>query len=49
VLAAATGRWHSVFIVAALMNAAAAIMALAVLKPLRSVRDRTVDIHVVAS
>jgi MFS transporter, OFA family, oxalate/formate antiporter len=36
VLAVATGGWHTVFVVAALMNALAAIMALAVLKPLRS-------------
>jgi OFA family oxalate/formate antiporter-like MFS transporter len=36
VLAATTGDWHAVFIVAALMNAVAAIMALAVLKPLRA-------------
>jgi MFS transporter, OFA family, oxalate/formate antiporter len=36
VLAAATGGWHAVFVVAALMNAVAAIMALAVLKPLRA-------------
>jgi len=43
VLATATGGWHSVFIVAALMNAAAAIMALAVLKPLRAARDRGVS------
>jgi len=43
VLAAATGGWHSVFLVAALMNAVAAIMALAVLKPLRAVHDRGVD------
>ena len=43
VLAAASKGWHSVFIIAALMNAAAAIMALAVLKPLRSVRDKTLD------
>jgi OFA family oxalate/formate antiporter-like MFS transporter len=35
-LAAATGGWHAVFLVAALMNAVAAIMALAVLKPLRA-------------
>jgi len=42
-LATATGGWHSVFIVAALMNAAAAIMALAVLKPLRAARDRGVS------
>jgi len=37
VLAAASGGWHSVFLVAAL------IMALAVLRPLRAVHDRTVD------
>jgi OFA family oxalate/formate antiporter-like MFS transporter len=36
VLAVATGGWHTVFVVAALMNALAAIMALVVLKPLRS-------------
>jgi OFA family oxalate/formate antiporter-like MFS transporter len=36
VLAAASGGWHSVFMVAALMNAVAAIMALAVLRPLRA-------------
>jgi MFS transporter, OFA family, oxalate/formate antiporter len=40
VLAAETGDWHAVFIVAALMNAAAAIAALAVLKPLRSAHYR---------
>ena len=43
VLAAVSGDWRAVFLVAALMNVAAAIMALAVLKPLRAVRDRTVD------
>jgi OFA family oxalate/formate antiporter-like MFS transporter len=43
VLAAASGGWHAVFIVAALMNAAAAIMALAVLKPLRAAHGRSVD------
>ena len=36
VLAATSSGWHAVFITAALMNAAAAIMALAVLKPLRT-------------
>jgi MFS transporter, OFA family, oxalate/formate antiporter len=35
VLAAATGSWHAVFVVASIMNAAAAVMALAVLKPMR--------------
>jgi MFS transporter, OFA family, oxalate/formate antiporter len=43
VLAAASGGWHAVFIVAALMNAAAAIMALAVLKPLRAAYYRGID------
>jgi OFA family oxalate/formate antiporter-like MFS transporter len=42
VLAAATEGWHAVFIVAALMNAAAAIMALAVLKPMRAAHYRVV-------
>ena len=35
VLSAATGSWHAVFVVAALMNAAAAIMAVGVLRPIR--------------
>ena len=43
VVAAASGGWHLVFIVAALMNAAAAIMSLAVLKPLRAAHDRGID------
>jgi MFS transporter, OFA family, oxalate/formate antiporter len=43
VLAVASGGWQVVFIVAALMNAAAAIMALAVLKPLRAAHDRGID------
>jgi len=34
-LATATGSWHAVFVVAALMNAAAALMAWFVLKPMR--------------
>jgi OFA family oxalate/formate antiporter-like MFS transporter len=42
VLAAATGGWHTVFVVAALMNAVAAVMALAVLKPLRSAHHAAV-------
>jgi MFS transporter, OFA family, oxalate/formate antiporter len=41
VLAAASG-WHAVFVAAALMNAVAAIMALAVLKPLRAAHHRAV-------
>src|SRR6266581_104740 len=40
VLAAASGGWHMVFLVAALMNAVAAIMALVVLRPLRTAHDR---------
>src|SRR5207245_1025665 len=36
VLASATGSWYSVFVVAALMNAVAAIAALAILKPMRA-------------
>jgi len=43
VLAVASGDWRAVFLVAALMNVAAAIMALAVLKPLRAVHDRTAE------
>ena len=35
VLATATGSWHAVFIVASVMNAAAALMAWFVLKPMR--------------
>jgi len=40
VLVVASGSWRAVFIVAALMNAVAAIMALAALKPLRAAHDR---------
>jgi OFA family oxalate/formate antiporter-like MFS transporter len=36
VLVAYTGNWHAVFVVAALLNAVAAIMAIAVLKPMRA-------------
>jgi OFA family oxalate/formate antiporter-like MFS transporter len=43
VLAAASGDWRAVFLVAALMNVAAAITAVAVLKPLRAVHYRTAD------
>ena len=43
VLAATSSGWHAVFITAALMNAAAAIMALAVLKPLRTAHDSGVN------
>lgn len=35
----ATGSWHAVFIVAALLNGLAAIMALAVLRPLRNAQQ----------
>ncbi len=43
VLAAASGGWHAVFLIAAVMNAVAAIMAVAVLRPLRTAHYRTVD------
>ena len=43
VLAAASGGWHTVFVAAAVMNAVAAVMALAVLKPLRSFHDKATD------
>jgi MFS transporter, OFA family, oxalate/formate antiporter len=36
VLMTATGSWHAMFMIGAAMNAVAAIMALAVLKPLRA-------------
>ena len=36
VLMAATGSWHAVFVIGAIMNAVAAVMVLAVLKPLRT-------------
>jgi MFS transporter, OFA family, oxalate/formate antiporter len=42
-LAAASGGWQAVFLVAAVMNAVAAIMALAVLRPLRAAHYRGVD------
>ena len=35
VLTSATGSWHAVFYVAAILNIIAAVMALVVLKPLR--------------
>jgi MFS transporter, OFA family, oxalate/formate antiporter len=43
VLMAASGDWHAVFIVAAVLNAVAAIMALAVLKPLRASHYRAIQ------
>jgi OFA family oxalate/formate antiporter-like MFS transporter len=43
VLSAATGDWHAVFVVAALMNALAAVAALAVLRPLRSAHHRGIQ------
>jgi len=36
VISAATGSWHAVFYIAAAMNAAASILAIAVLKPMRA-------------
>jgi OFA family oxalate/formate antiporter-like MFS transporter len=44
VLTAATGSWHAVFYVAAILNVLAAVMALAVLKPMR-VRTMTLAEH----
>src|SRR5260221_661655 len=38
----AGGNWHTLFVVAAIMNAVAAVMALAVLKPLRAADRRSV-------
>jgi OFA family oxalate/formate antiporter-like MFS transporter len=35
VLTAATGNWHAVFVVAAILNIVAAVMAILVLRPLR--------------
>jgi OFA family oxalate/formate antiporter-like MFS transporter len=46
VMVAAKGNWHGVFITAAILNIVAAVMALAVLKPMRSAytnRTPTVD------
>jgi len=44
VLAAATGGWHAVFIVAAILNAAAALMAWFVLRPMRRAQmDRSIQ------
>jgi OFA family oxalate/formate antiporter-like MFS transporter len=41
VLMTATGSWHGVFVIAAIMNALAALMAIAVLKPLRASHHRS--------
>jgi OFA family oxalate/formate antiporter-like MFS transporter len=43
VLTAATGSWHAVFYVAAVLNIVAAVMALTILKPMR-LRTITDDI-----
>jgi MFS transporter, OFA family, oxalate/formate antiporter len=48
VLAAASGGWHSVFLVAVVMNVAAAIMALAVLKPMRAAHHERMGDRVAA-
>ncbi len=40
VLKAATGSWHAVFVVAAILNATAAVLALFVLKPMRAAHKR---------
>jgi OFA family oxalate/formate antiporter-like MFS transporter len=44
VLTNATGSWHAVFYVAAALNIVAAIMALAVLRPMRRGRWSKVEI-----
>ena len=53
VLAVHTGSWHAVFVVAAVMNAVAAVMAIAVLKPMRrrhlSRTDETIPGRAVAA
>ncbi len=41
-LTVATGNWHAVFIIAAIMNAVAAVMALLVLKPMRRARVQAI-------
>ena len=48
VLAAATGGWHAVFIVAAAMNAVAALMAWFVLRPMRLARYEKAEAEVAA-
>jgi OFA family oxalate/formate antiporter-like MFS transporter len=48
VLMVATGDWHAVFVVAAIMNAIAAVMALAVLRPLRAAERRSREAAVAA-
>ena len=49
VLVAATGSWHSVFIVASAMNAVAALMAWFVLRPMRKKHIETANREVAAS
>jgi len=49
VLAAATGGWHGVFIVAAVMNAVAALMAWFVLRPMRRARYERMESAVPAA
>jgi len=48
VLAAATGGWHAVFIVAAAMNAVAALMAWFVLRPMRLARYEKAEAEIAA-
>jgi sugar phosphate permease len=45
VLTTATGSWHAVFYVAAILNIVAAVLALAVLKPLRIRTMGLADTH----
>jgi OFA family oxalate/formate antiporter-like MFS transporter len=44
-----TGSWHAVFIVAAVMNALAAVMAIGVLKPMRAAHHSAVQVRVSAA
>src|SRR4029077_9152112 len=48
VLMVATGNWHAVFVVAAIMNAIAAVMARAVARPLRLAERRSREAAVAA-
>jgi MFS transporter, OFA family, oxalate/formate antiporter len=45
VLAAATGGWHTVFMIAVIMNLLAALLALLVLKPVRAAHHARGDTH----
>jgi OFA family oxalate/formate antiporter-like MFS transporter len=44
VIGASAAGWHGVFVVAAIMNLVAALLAIFVLKPLRARVDRRIDL-----